>query len=165
MTATLTNGFSYSQNSDGTIVFHFENSNRETVDSWLDIGLQIDHYAASQKLHLRTLYILKKNLFITPYGIKKIVQASQLTPPNLYESMAVVVGGKSSYSLFRLILKQLTQMTQANSNFFAEEHQAQQWLDQRTQYFIDRWKVHPLTQRLGQDFFIKDKLHETTNEE
>lgn len=126
-------GFTLTQ-TDGIHVYHVTDITRAAVDAWYVVDKQQSIDAANTTRHVRRLWVLEKVIYPTPYFISVAQKAIDETPPNLYESTAVVVAGSIAYNMMSLVFNRSLKMRQQTAfRIFHQEAAAIAWLNDRRQ--------------------------------
>jgi hypothetical protein len=157
MKLPMKSDFTYHQREDGILVFKFKSFDKEALNHWSRIGIQFDMYAAERHLHIRTLYLLDPNAFLTLDAIQKITESAKRTPPNLCESMAIVITNNTMLTLLQLVTSKIQNIAHTSFFFCHTPEEAIKWLNQRKDHFFQTKQIPPITYRLWDSIIIEEQ--------
>lgn len=124
---------------DDIYVYTINTITRAAVDAWFETDIAQANEAATTTGHVLRLYHLAKLIFPTPYWRTKLHESHDLTPPNLYESTAVVITNPTVYHTIRTLLQRDLPAHGRNvRGIFQDEASGLHWLDTRRE-LVAQW--------------------------
>lgn len=126
----ICDGFTVEYRQDGITVYRVESMKREVADAWSATHRKHSEEGYARGEHVRRILDIRHAGVPTPYGLSKAVEAVRDDPPDLQESVAVLVSGSLGFQILTVTLNRLGKWVQ-NTRLFTSEEDALQWLDER----------------------------------
>ncbi|MCA9887083.1 MAG: hypothetical protein KC546_01875 [Anaerolineae bacterium] len=133
-------GFDWSISDDGIIVYHFRNSRREAIDTWIGMTRQHRDDFLAQGKPLKRIWFFHDAVMPTPYAVQKAIQLAKEVPPDMPTQVACVVTNQRIYTLIRYVFS-VIDTRKDYIQFFGDEASALDWL--RTTNVAGRSAVDP----------------------
>jgi hypothetical protein len=123
----------------GIIIYRLGTFNFATVEAWITQGLADDQVALAQGLPRCSLIDISQAGYPTPYFLRRVTEATKLTPPGLPEAFAVVTANSGVLALIPHLMTLLPIKYQQDTRFFAANQQAEAitWLEARYRQFAE----------------------------
>lgn len=113
-------------------IYYFHAIDRATVDEWYVVDGNQTREAATTTNHAMRVWVFQKLLFPTPYLSTKADQAVKDTPPELYESNALVISHPVAFRTMSLFLTRiLSKRDRTEFRIFRSVEDAVRWLETR----------------------------------
>lgn len=113
-------------------IYRFYSVTRIAVDEWYQNDMEQTRLAAEGSNHALRAYVIERVVFPSPYLISMAENAVKETPPELYESSALVVKDSTAFRVISGFLTRIFRTRQRTEmRVFKELHNAIAWLEER----------------------------------
>lgn len=126
-------GIIYEHHPNGTHLFRFSDTRRETVDQW-QMLMQTTIDGTPPDGHFRVLVDVH-GLWISPHTMRVAGAISRYSPHELPASTAVVMNDSLGMSLAQTLFNQLSEHGHRARRVFTSEAEALDWLEKRDRQF------------------------------
>lgn len=125
-----TAGFFVTYREDGIIRYYFEDVNRPTIDSWVEISHKHDLEYSAKGKHLRRIIAAKPNVIPTPYALARAGYLESISP-TFTESLAFIIPNAMAQGLIASFVKHLKYEEKYAVKIFRTEEEGVAWLNER----------------------------------
>jgi len=115
---------------DDIYIYRFREVDRKAVDDWYQVDAEQTRLASQTTNHALRVYVFERPFFPTPYLSNKADQALKETPPELYESAAVIISNPVLFQAINFFLNRIFSSRQRSEiRTFRDLETAIKWIE------------------------------------
>lgn len=115
----------------GIFIYRASNMKRATIDVWYAAVSAHDTLAYANRAHICSIIDIRQAGWPTPYAITMANKSAQNTPPDLEESMVVLVADTIGFRMVEIMVRKLTSKARHATRIMRDETDAIEWLQER----------------------------------